>query len=106
MTDNLNQDHQGRQPPERAEEMLQVDHTAMFQSLNVVVDESTDGAAQRNNRQRRGRFESRNQAQQVRGQDEQHQHHQERREFPTAMSDDILALPLNEAVQAFENVLQ
>src|SRR5450755_17935 len=98
MADNFYENHQGREPPDGAGKMLQVSNAAVLESLEVVVDEGADGAAQGNDRQSGGRFKSRNQAEQVGAQDKQGQHRQKRSELSAAVADDVFTLVLNKAV--------
>src|ERR1700730_46262 len=116
MAYDFNRQHQNRQwnPNEqghagirRPQEMRGVVSDSLFADpLDVVVDESTDRATQRNYRDRSRRFEAWNQTDQVADKDEKSQGHQERCEGRAAMADDFVALVFDEAVSAFKDVLQ
>src|ERR1700687_341812 len=98
MAYDFNRQHQNRQrnPNEQGhagirwpQEMSSVVSDSLFtNSLQVVVDESTDRAAQRNYGDRCRRFEASNQTDQVAYKDKKGQGHQERCEGEAVVTDD------------------
>ena len=79
----------------------------VFESLSLVVEESAYCATQRYRRTRAcRRFKTGNQAQQVRNENKETEGHQKRSKPFTVVADNFLALPFNEPVRPFEDVLQ
>src|SRR5271169_1160189 len=106
MADQLDRNHQRRQGGHRSEKVFQVADPGVLESLDLVVRESTKSAAQRNDGHSSRRLETRNYANQITEQNEEAQGHQERRVALAVMADDLVALALDEALDAFEGVLQ
>ena len=78
----------------------------MFEALGLVVHEGADGASQRDDGHGGGRFETRNQADEIANQNEKSQGHQEGSEALAVMSDNFLALTFDKTVSTFEDMLQ
>src|SRR4029077_18544960 len=83
----------------RSQEMSGVVSQSFFaDSLRIVIDESADGAAQRNRRHGGRRLKTRNQPDQIAEQDKKSQGHQEGREALASVSNNLVALTLDEPV--------
>ena len=86
--------------------MLQVRDAVVFEPLGLVVNEGADGASQGDHGHGSGRFEARNQSDQITDQDEKSQGHEEWGEALAVMSDNFLALAFDETMGPFEDMLQ
>src|SRR5579864_4168367 len=86
--------------------MLEVASAALLQSLHVIVEECYQGAAERNTGHGGGRVKARDHADQIAGQDEETQRHQESCIAFAVRSDHLMTLVLDERLGAFNDVLQ
>ncbi len=74
-------------------------------AVQVVVEESHNGAAERHSRAHRGRFKRWNQPDQVHQQDKEKQRGQKRRELFTVVSNDLFTLVGDELMQGLREML-
>src|SRR5664279_3960004 len=102
----LNYEHQGSEPPYRAQEMLDITDSVGANTLHLVINPRHHGTSERYRWNRCRRFKSRDQANQVTGQDEQSERDQVVREPGMAMADDLVALFVDHPVDALKYVLQ
>ena len=88
MTDELDREHQGRQPPDRPAEMLQVIQQAVLPDAEVVVGhEHRHGQSDGGVPVCRGRLEPRDIRQEIAGEDEQPRRAHERKELAALPAD-------------------
>src|SRR6187402_2500794 len=90
--DDLDQEHQGREPPDRTEELLDVPATVLPDAVIVVVSEGGNRQSERHYDVRRGRFQTRDKTEQVRQKDEEEDRRQIAGEALMAVADNALAL--------------
>src|SRR5664279_140382 len=102
----LNYEHQGSEPPYRAQEMLDITDSVGANTMHLVINPRHHGTSERYRWNRCRRFKSRDQANQVTGQDEQSERDQVVREPGMAMADDLVALFVDHPVDALKYVLQ
>ena len=70
MADDLDRNHDDRQPPHRPNKLLQVGKSVTSEPLDLVIDEGADGTSEWNHGHGGRRLKSWNQANQVTDQDE------------------------------------
>src|ERR1700730_5427863 len=104
VADDLDGDHADGQRPHGSHEMLQIRNAVMSEPLGLVVDEGADGTSERDPRHSRGRFKAWNEADQIADQDEKGQGQEKGSEALAMMSDNFLALALDETMSAFKDV--
>ena len=86
--------------------MFDVTEAVRADTMHLVINPRHHGASERYRRNRRGRFEARDQADQVAGQNEQPQRDQIIREPSMAVANDFVALFVDHPVDALKHVLQ
>ena len=86
--------------------MFQVSNSGVLESLSLVVHKRAESAAEWNDGNSSGRLEAGNHADEVAHQNEEEERGQERSIALAMMADDLIALALNESLDAFENMLQ
>src|ERR1700733_5994488 len=114
MTRDLYKQHQRRQRnsgQERqrhrgTEKVQKIFRPCVFEPLRLIIKKSAKRASERNYRNSSRRFKAGNDTDEVAQQDKQAERHQEGSKAFTVMTDNFLALGLNESVGAFEDVLQ
>ena len=106
MAYQFNRNHKRSERGHGAGKVLQVADSRVFESLRLIVEEGAERASQWYYRNCCRGFKAGNDADEIAQQDEQTQGHQEGRKAFAVMTDDFLALGLNESVSAFEDVLQ
>ena len=89
-----------------AGELLQVADAAFGEALDVVVKKRSEREAGRDWREHRGRFEGRDDADEVGEQDEQEDGAEEGQVLPVMVVDVVVRLVVQKPVDAFEGMLQ
>ena len=106
VADDLDRDHQRRQPRHRAGKVRGIVNRALrLYAVKVVIQKRHNGATQRHRWHTGGRFQARHQSNQVAGKDVQKKRRQKRSVLLAVMADNFAALPVNKALQPFKNVL-
>jgi len=106
VAENFDGQHQRRQPPYRSQEMLEVSKPVCSQSLEMVVEPGQQRATKRDNRDRSGRVETRDNADQIAGKDKESQCDEVRMVRVVVMTNYFFTHVADEALDALHRMLQ
>src|ERR1700723_301276 len=106
VAENFDGQHQRREPPYRPHEMLEVPKPVGSQSLEMVVEPGQQRATKRDNRDRSRRVETRDNADQIAGNDEESQCYQVRMVRVVVMANYFFPHVADEALDALHRMLQ
>src|ERR1700730_5360890 len=106
MADEFDGNHQRRQGGHRPDKMLQIADSCVLESLRLVVRKSYKSATEWNDGHGGGRFEPRDHADQIAKQNKEKERRQKSGVAFAVMTDNLVALSLNESLDALKGVLE